>query len=468
MEKVKRFQIQWMRGAGLLDPKTNKKGYERMKKSGMVVIGLSLIMSLFMAGCNSANDKSPQVAGQQKPEEIAESYANEPAELVIFGQVGNTEEVWDERFGSALKMRFPNYKFTYIQRNTQNTIQNLISSGQTIDLVHDSLGGMRSNIMNTGFNYDLSELIKKHQVDMNRFEPAVFQSLSDQGKLYGFPLHDGGLVLYYNKDIFDKFGVAYPKNGMTWDEVIELGKRMTRYEERQYIGLGISVDHMLTMNPYSLPFVNGSTGKSAINNDAYRKLVSKTILEPIAAPGYKEYMISLKRTFNNNDFMIEKNIAMFVMNFYLHLQPDFTSFNWDMVSLPVFSDLPGIGTQPYPNGLFLTSTSKYKDQGMEVLKFLVSDEFQTSLSRKGFVPVVKSEAVRRVFAQDTPFKDKNLIPALFTNKPASPIVRSEHEGLVSVPLRNNITKVILGEMDLNTAMRVTEEEANKALEGVKK
>ncbi|GAA3409037.1 ABC transporter substrate-binding protein [Paenibacillus hodogayensis] len=424
-----------------------------------IITALTLVIAVLAAACSAATKESEAPAPA-----AAVSYADEPAELVIFGAVGNTEEVWNERFGTALKQKFPKFKFTYIQGTAKNTLQSMIAAGQTIDLIHDSLGGMRANLIENGYNYDLSPLMKTHQIDTSRFESAVFDSLSDKGKLYGFPLHDGGLVLYYNKDIFDKFGATYPKNGMTWDQAIELGKRLTRFDGIQYIGLGVSIQHMLTMNPYSLPFVSETTGKAAIDTDAFRKLVTKTILEPTEADGYRPYLASLNRTFNNDNFMKDKNMAMFVMNFYLQLQPDFNTFNWGIASLPVFGDLPGVGSQPYPNGLFITSTSKYKDQGMEVLKFMVSDEFQMELSRKGFIPVVKTKAVRDAFAQDTAFKDKQVVDALFTNKPAAPMVRSAYEGLVTAPLGANLTKVMTGEMDLNTALRVTEEQGNKALE----
>ncbi|WP_218092357.1 ABC transporter substrate-binding protein [Paenibacillus solanacearum] len=441
-----------------------------MRKHRKKLTSLCVLAVAAMTACSSGGIPADQPAsqGERKDGEPARSYANDPAELVIFGQVGNSEEVWNERFGNALKQKFPNYKFTYIPKDRQNTISNLIASGQTIDLVHDTISGVRENIIKTGLGQDLTELMKKHKVDMNRFEPNVFKSLSNAGKLYGYPLHDGGLVLYYNKDIFDKFGVPYPKDGMTWDQAIELGKRLTRYDGRQYIGLGVSIDHMLTMNPYSLPYVNSSTEKAAIRTEAYRKMVSKSIVEPTEASGYRDYLKSLKRTLNNNDFMKEKNVAMFVMNFYLQLQPDFETFNWDMVSLPTFGDLPSIGSQPYPNGLFLTSTSKYKDQGMEVLNYLVSDEFQTTLSKKGFVPVVKNEAVRKAFGQDSPFKDKNMIPAVFTNKPAAPIERYIHDRLVASPLTKQLARVMMGETDLNTALQMAEEEANKALEAENK
>ncbi|RKN61338.1 ABC transporter substrate-binding protein [Paenibacillus ginsengarvi] len=433
----------------------------KMNRRIPVGAGMGLAIALVTAACGGANDKGEPTS----PGAVVKSYADEPAELVIFGAVGNTEEVWDERFGTALKAKFPKYKFTYIQGSAKNTLQNHIAAGQPVDLVHDSLGGMRGNMIDNRLNYDLAPLMKSHQIDTSRFEQPVFDALSDKGKLYGFPLHDGGLVLYYNKDIFDKFGVPYPKNGMTWDETITLGKRLTRFDGGvQYLGLGVSINHMLTMNPYSLPFVNETSGKAAIHTDAYRKLVNKTILEPAEADGYRPYLISSNKAITNDNFMKDKNLAMFVMNFYLQLQPDFSTFNWGIVSLPVFGDLPGVGSQPYPNGLFVSSSSKYKDQGMEVLNYLVSDEFQMSLSRKGFIPVVKTKAVRDAYGADTAFKDKQIAEALYANKPAAPMPRSTYENLVLNPLSANLSKAMKGEMDLNTALRVSEEQANKALE----
>lgn len=300
---------------------------------------------------------------------------------------------------------------------------------------------------------------------MNRFEPALVDAVKQFGGLYGFPVHSGGLVLYYNKDIFDKFGVAYPRDGMTWEEAIELGKMLTRNDNgRQYIGLGPSIDHVLSMNSYSLPLVDKSTLKPAINNEKYKKLVETLAIAPTQVNGYKEQFAALKRTFNNNDFMKDKFIAMFIMNFGLQSQKEFETLNWDMASLPVFKDNPGIGTQPYPNLLFVTNTSKFKDQAMEVIKYVTSDEHQMTLSKKGYIPVLKNESIKKAFAQESNFKDKNVVKAVFTNKLAPSNVRTKYDGKVNGPLLKHITNVITGEEDLNTALRKVEEEANKAID----
>lgn len=42
------------------------------------------------------------------------------------------------------------------------------------------------------------------------------------------PVVNNTMSLYYNKDLFDKFGVSYPKDGMTWDEVLELNRQLDK------------------------------------------------------------------------------------------------------------------------------------------------------------------------------------------------------------------------------------------------
>jgi ABC-type glycerol-3-phosphate transport system substrate-binding protein len=56
---------------------------------------------------------------------------------------------------------------------------------------------------------DITPLVKQTATDLN-------QVASDDGWLVGIPFTQQFSALYYNKDIFDKFGVSYPKDGMTW------------------------------------------------------------------------------------------------------------------------------------------------------------------------------------------------------------------------------------------------------------
>jgi multiple sugar transport system substrate-binding protein len=233
---------------------------------------------------------------------------------------------------------------------------------------------------------------------------------------------------------------------------------------KQYIGLGLSITHAIRMNSYGLPYVDKKSDKALLDTDKFKKIVDTLVVRPTLANGYKEYIASLKKTFNNNNFMKDKNMAMFVMNYGLQDQKDFATFNWDMYPLPVFADQPKIGSQPYPNILFVTSLSKYKDQAVEVLKFLTSDEYQMITSKKGYITVLKDEKIKKAFAQELGYKDKNVANAVFYNKYASVAPKTEYDNIASRSFNKQVMKLIQGETDLNTALRTAEEETNKGIE----
>jgi len=64
---------------------------------------------------------------------------------------------------------------------------------------------------------------------MDDFTDNTFSCQTYDGKIWGIPWDSGALLLFYNKNLFDKAGVEYPDptKWMTWDEVIELAKQLT-------------------------------------------------------------------------------------------------------------------------------------------------------------------------------------------------------------------------------------------------
>jgi len=67
--------------------------------------------------------------------------------------------------------------------------------------------------------------------------------------IYSLPANLTKFALAYNKKVFDQFGVDYPTDDMTWNEVIDLANKVTGEKEGlQYRGLDIAADgHMVGM-----------------------------------------------------------------------------------------------------------------------------------------------------------------------------------------------------------------------------
>jgi multiple sugar transport system substrate-binding protein len=63
--------------------------------------------------------------------------------------------------------------------------------------------------------------------DLQDFWPKGLSSLQKDGKLYGLPYNMQVVVVYYNKDLFQKAGVEFPKPGWTWNDFADTAKRLT-------------------------------------------------------------------------------------------------------------------------------------------------------------------------------------------------------------------------------------------------
>jgi multiple sugar transport system substrate-binding protein len=69
----------------------------------------------------------------------------------------------------------------------------------------------------------------------------MFKQMANGG-LYALPVAMQPSPLIYNKDIFYKFGIAYPKGGITWNETYELSNILTRSDGGvDYRGLFVSI-----------------------------------------------------------------------------------------------------------------------------------------------------------------------------------------------------------------------------------
>jgi multiple sugar transport system substrate-binding protein len=69
-----------------------------------------------------------------------------------------------------------------------------------------------------GYALDLRPYVESdlEQLAIEDWDRAQYSALStSDGLQYGLPKYHGALALYYNKDIFDRHGVAYPDG--TWD-----------------------------------------------------------------------------------------------------------------------------------------------------------------------------------------------------------------------------------------------------------
>jgi multiple sugar transport system substrate-binding protein len=79
----------------------------------------------------------------------------------------------------------------------------------------------------------LDDVIASHHVDVSSFNQNAFSFCKMDGRTYCLGSYAGAIMLFYNKDLFDKAGVPYPSatEPMTVDEYAALAARLTQPDD---------------------------------------------------------------------------------------------------------------------------------------------------------------------------------------------------------------------------------------------
>ena len=69
---------------------------------------------------------------------------------------------------------------------------------------------------------------------LDSFYPSLMENGRTAGKTWGIPFQRSTIVMYYNKDLFRKAGLDPDKPPATWDELVSMGKKLTKSDGSQW------------------------------------------------------------------------------------------------------------------------------------------------------------------------------------------------------------------------------------------
>jgi multiple sugar transport system substrate-binding protein len=322
--------------------------------------------------------------------------------------------VFDEIIGNKLRAAFPDVKIKYATWDLPVRYEDLKKAGVTPDIIiEDPKSRIDRDLEPMGWVGDLTADLQKAGIDLNTLNKAAVEltrSRSDGG-IYGVPLFIDEHVLLYNKKIFDKFGVQHPKPGMTYDEAYKLAKKLTRDDGLDhYKGYMQHPDQYLEFNQAGLYPFQPTAGEEPKPEE---------LKVSITGDGWKQYVENLYRflTIPRNEFTTVTDffkgdmsqpghLAMAVetvsrLNMYagneLFIEDgDEESFKEQAKSVDI-----GVTAIPVLKRGSTTSAA-HKDQALRIVKWLVSEEAQTEISKQGIKAVLQTEGVVSNFGKSVP------------------------------------------------------------------
>ncbi len=114
------------------------------------------------------------------------------------------------------------------------------STGEGYDIFASGEGDFFKWV-NTGLTYPLNDLIANDSEWKNEMNEAIYNMGNINGEQIYFVRDYNPLCLWYNKDVFDANGIAYPTDEWTWDDMMTAAKALTvKNEDGTYKSFGFN------------------------------------------------------------------------------------------------------------------------------------------------------------------------------------------------------------------------------------
>ncbi|CAG7628295.1 ABC transporter substrate-binding protein [Paenibacillus allorhizosphaerae] len=436
----------------------------RCRKRKLALLPLSIGLSLLvLSACSSNEGEGTGVPNSPAP-------SNEPLTLSVYQYSAKmTDEEFQELVVKPVKLKYPHITLELVREGKGSAPQDLVAADSMPDIIYTGSAGA-ATIVNLNAALDLNDLIKRTNLDPGKFDPTAIQFIKGyipNGQMLALPYSLNFSALYYNKDIFDKFGLGYPKDGMMWDEAIELTKKVTRETDgTKFKGLDIDGGYQRFGEQLSLPIVDSKSLRAKLQTDGW-----KTVLEM-----YKR----IKEIPGNTDekaavasFEQDRNLAMLAglgarLGELEELHNLGKPMNWDMAAMPTFAETPN---NAFGISLFLlmvSSKSKHPQEAFQVVKLLLEEPSQIALNKRGRLTSLKDPQLRPYFGEGlNSFKGKNK-EAVNKKVPAPLPPITLYDNIARNELNKAVARTVNENVNANTTLREAEEKANQLIETEKK
>lgn len=419
-------------------PPISRKRWLRWSPALAVVLVLAV-------GWTQADRLAEGLSKLSKPREKAALEAMDPNKEKRLKVSYFHETTFMMQYGKAFTIRYPNIEVKvetgigrppYAGINRSN-LEEWMEKDKP-DVLSLSLSEY-AQLAKEGKLYALDDVIRQEGFDLQNMHAGVVDMLRTEGggKLYGLAPDYDQLVLFYNKELFDKYGIGYPKNGMSWEELLQLASRFAagpNAKERVYGLVARSY-----FGPYDLVQQAGKAKGLSILDPAGKQITVNTpewqkmwtaALDAVRG-GYIYEPPPLKGSFTRED-MYKANpfftgqAAMALQNYSFVKELNeassrykMSSIPWDVVTEPTDPSRPNESSSFSVGTIYaVNAASENRREAWELVKFINSEE----AARKMLTQTVGSSSTPARLSSLSAVKGQEKLVEAFTSlrPPAEP------------------------------------------------
>ena len=297
--------------------------------------------------------------------------------------------------------------------------------------------------------------------------PQTLEAYQTAEGYFGLPRDFQTIVLFYNKDMFDKAGVAYPTADWTYDDLRKASKDLTLDTN----GDGVTEQYGFTADLWDMELA-WSSAIWAYGGDIFSADRTRTLIgEPAARQAWQVFHDMM---FQDKSMPDVNTAAQYGLDLYqagiAAMTPighwavpgyNTVAFKWDVAPMP--KGPAGQATSVNSAGFVVAEGSKHPDEAFEFIKFVLSPGGQTRLTELGFaIPVLQSVAESPVFLQQAGYSiDQKVFLDSLAFAHMKPVFKGYDEWAAAVG--DGMIPIWTGEVELNPTLDEVVQAADEVL-----
>jgi len=386
---------------------TKKGGEDRMKKKILGLV-LCLFMLTAMLGCvaqqagpatPTAVPDAPKATDAPKPEEkITLKWALWDYETTVY---------WGALVDAYKKVK-PNVTIEHTDLGSADYMTvlaaELSGTGSKFDIVTIKDVPGYATLVQKNTLEPLDSYISKAGIDLAKFGGITNQVTVD-GKLYELPFRSDFWLVYYNKDLFDKKGIAYPTNDMTFEQYDALARQVAD----PTFGSEVYGAHYHTWRSAVQLFGVLDGKHSILDSDygffaPYYNMVLSQMKDGIAMAytDVSTQSLHYSAAFSNGNVAMLNMGSWYISTMINSLKKgDYDKElcgNWGLVKYPHAEGVAAGSTLGTITGLSVTSASKQKEAAFDFVNWVSGPEGAEVMANTGNFPAMSTEGVRAIIS----------------------------------------------------------------------
>lgn len=308
-----------------------------------------------------------------------------------------------------------------------------------------------------GIVQDLNPYISRDKYDMDQYLPVTRSWAEYKGGIYGLPKDFTPRAMYYNKNVFDEAGVAYPEAGWTFDDFVNVAKAINnnktgadaRYGYVAIPGHTYALQAFIWSNGGDLCSPDGTTASGYINTTAVVEVVEwyKTLFDLSISTGTMDAYQNLGQNEFQSGIVALMDNGMWPVSTY---EAD-TSLSFGIVAPPIPEAGGTISPIIHSSTWSMFAKAENKDEVWEFIKYIGGPEGGRVFAEERWgLPVFKGMADELGLMNDEYMKVFAEVGDMATKAPV--FVRSPKWFEADSEFKLALEQIFLENVDIQTAL----------------